>query len=351
MLILTLPNSKSKFKTGKKCYYCNKEGHFRDECRALKAKTDREKSKNRGEVDIVSDGYESARVLVVSKEGGSDEWILDLGCSLHMCPKKEMFKELKEISGGTVLLGNNKACNVLGTSSVMIKMFDGTTRTQEEVRSAAPAVAGQNDDTRLWHLRLGHVSESGISELDKQGLLKGKLDRKLPFCEECVFGKSYKVKFTTDLAFQTFIAWKKLSENQTSRKIKKLKTHNGSEFSSDMFASFYRNEDIARHHTVVKNPQQNGLAERMNRTLLERVRCMLIGAGLAKHFCCEALKTACYLINRYPSTALNFKLLKNSGLAKLQAMSIAKYLVSLLMHTSSKTSCNQGLLNVYFWLL
>ncbi|KAM6574493.1 hypothetical protein CsatA_022820 [Cannabis sativa] len=112
---------------------------------------------------------------------------------------------------------------------------------------------------------------------------------------------------SNDLAFETFVDWKILIENKTSRKIKKLRTDNGLEFCSDMFASYCRKEGIVRHHTVVKNPQQNGLAERMNRTLLERVRCMLIGAGLAKHFWGEALKTACYLINRCPSTALNFK--------------------------------------------
>ena len=54
-------------------------------------------------------------------------------------------------------------------------------------------------------------------------------------------------------------------------------------------------------------PQQNGLAERMNRTLLERVRCMMLEAGLPKKFWGEAVNTAAYLVNRCPSTALDFK--------------------------------------------
>ena len=54
-------------------------------------------------------------------------------------------------------------------------------------------------------------------------------------------------------------------------------------------------------------PQQNGLAERMNRTLLDRVRCMLYSSGLSKHFWGEVVMTACYLVNRTPSSAMNFK--------------------------------------------
>ena len=54
-------------------------------------------------------------------------------------------------------------------------------------------------------------------------------------------------------------------------------------------------------------PQQNGVAERMNKTLLERARCMLNQVKLGKHFLAEAVATACYLVNCSPHTALKFK--------------------------------------------
>jgi len=73
------------------------------------------------------------------------------------------------------------------------------------------------------------------------------------------------------------------------------------------FDQFCKNEGIVRHRTVRYTPQQNGVAERMNMTLLERARCMLSNIGLSKCFWAEAVNTVCYLVNRSPSIAINFK--------------------------------------------
>ncbi|KAK3031457.1 hypothetical protein RJ639_036517 [Escallonia herrerae] len=70
---------------------------------------------------------------------------------------------------------------------------------------------------------------------------------------------------------------------------------------------FCRNEGIVWHRTVRKMPQQNGVAERMTRTLLERARCMLSNVRLLKEFWIEAINTTTYLINRSPSTAIDCK--------------------------------------------
>ncbi|KAE9615368.1 putative RNA-directed DNA polymerase [Lupinus albus] len=64
------------------------------------------------------------------------------------------------------------------------------------------------------------------------------------------------------------------------KKMKKLRTDNGLEFCTGEFNEFCTNHGIARHKTFPRNPQQNGVAERMNRTLLERARCMLSNVGL-----------------------------------------------------------------------
>ena len=112
---------------------------------------------------------------------------------------------------------------------------------------------------------------------------------------------------TKDTAFQRFKEGKKLVEVQTGRKVKKLRKYNGLEFVNKEFENFCSQEGILRHKTVRYTLQQNGLAERMNKTVLERVKCMLISANLPKSFWGEAVNTAVYLINRCPSAALEFK--------------------------------------------
>lgn len=69
---------------------------------------------------------------------------------------------------------------------------------------------------------------------------------------------------------------------KTGKVLKCLRTDNGLEFLSSKFHIFCKENGIQRHRTVPTNPQQNGVTERMNRTLLERVRCMLLCSGLPK---------------------------------------------------------------------
>ena len=71
--------------------------------------------------------------------------------------------------------------------------------------------------------------------------------------------------------------------------------------------TFVNKEGIKRQFTVTYIPQQNGVAERMNITLLEKTRAMLKTTDLAKSFWAEAVNTACYVINRSPSTTINLK--------------------------------------------
>jgi hypothetical protein len=79
------------------------------------------------------------------------------------------------------------------------------------------------------------------------------------------------------------------------------------EFCGGEFNRFYKDEGIARHCTVSHTPQQNGVTERMNRTLLERMRCLLSNAGLSRDFWAEVVNIACYLVNRSPSTSIDCK--------------------------------------------
>ena len=125
-------------------------------------------------------------------------------------------------------------------------------------------------------------------------------------------GKSvYYVSFIDDLSrntwiyflrnksqvFDKFKEFKALVENQKEKKIKVLRTDNGCEFYGNEFEEFCKKCGIARQKTTPYTPQQNGVAERMNKKLMEKSRSMLSGAGLGQKFQAEAVSTACYLVN------------------------------------------------------
>ena len=97
-----------------------------------------------------------------------------------------------------------------------------------------------------------------------------------------------------------FLEWKKMVVNQTDKKIKRLRSDNGGEYTYDPFLKVCRDEGIVRHFTVPGKPQQNGVAKRMTQTLIEKVRCILSQAGLSKAFWAEALSYAVHLMNRLP---------------------------------------------------
>ena len=83
---------------------------------------------------------------------------------------------------------------------------------------------------------------------------------------------------------ELFVKWEKNLERSTGRKIKVLRSDNGGEYRSDPFLKLCRDEGKERHFTVREIPQQNGVEERMNKTLLEKIRCMLSNARLPKNF-------------------------------------------------------------------
>ncbi|KAG9455031.1 hypothetical protein H6P81_007935 [Aristolochia fimbriata] len=185
--------------------------------------------------------------------------------------------------------------------------------------------------TKLWHMQLEHAGEKSLQTLAKQGFLKGTKTCKLEFCEHCVLGKQRRVKFGTTIhntkgimdyvhsdvwgptktpslgVLGVFLKWKAHVENQTGRKIKVLRIDNGGEYKSDPFLKVYQDCGIVRHFTVRETPQQNGVSERMNKTLVEKVRCMLSNPGLGRKFWAEAVTYAQHLVNRLPSSAIGGK--------------------------------------------
>ena len=201
--------------------------------------------------------------------------------------------------------------------------------------------------TQLWHQRLGHMSERGLQVLMNRKLLPYLKSMDLMFCRHCIFGNYCTQKFKagshvskgvleythSDLCgrsptifyggatyyvlyvdefyrnvwvyvlkrkvdvFNTFRQFRLMVEKRTCGTIKCLRTDNGGEFTSLEFEKYCKDEGIVRHKTNVYTPQQNGIAERMNKTLLERARSMLINSNMGQELWVEAVSTTCYLIN------------------------------------------------------
>ena len=104
--------------------------------------------------------------------------------------------------------------------------------------------------------------------------------------------------------FQKFREWRALVEKSTERKVKALRCDNGGEYTSTEFVT-YLTQGIKHELIVPHTPQQNGAAERLNRTLIEGVRTMLADSKLPHRFWAEALSTYAYLRNRSPTKLLS----------------------------------------------
>lgn len=113
---------------------------------------------------------------------------------------------------------------------------------------------------------------------------------------------------TKDEVFQRFSEWKLLVENQTGKRIKYLRTDNGLEFCNQSMDKLCRDSGIKRHKTCPYTPQQNGVSERMNRSVMDKVRSMLHETELGASYWAEAASTAVYLINRSPNSSIGFKI-------------------------------------------
>ena len=212
----------------------------------------------------------------------------------------------------------------------------------------------EDSSPELWHKRLGHMSEKGLQVLAKKSLIPFAKGTHKNSCEFCVFGKQHRVSFskpstkkenllelvysdvcgpmeveslgrnkyfvtyiddasrkvwvyllkTKDQVFKTFQEFHAMVERETGRSLKCLRSDNGGEYTSQQFRDYCAKHGIRHEKTVPGTPQHNGVAERMNRTIMEKVRCMLRTAKLSKQFWGEAVMTACHLINRSPSVPL-----------------------------------------------
>jgi len=105
--------------------------------------------------------------------------------------------------------------------------------------------------------------------------------------------------------FEKFKEYHAKVTNMTGKKLKRLRSDNGGEYLSAKFQEYLKAHGTKHEVTTPYTPQQNGVSERLNRTLQEMALSQLLHASLPKHFWADSVSTACFVRNRLPVCPLN----------------------------------------------
>ena len=213
------------------------------------------------------------------------------------------------------------------------------------------------DESWKWHLRFGHLNFNGLKLLSSGGMVRGlpQIEATRQVCEGCVLGKQARLSFPvgdtwrakaplqlvhTDICgpldpmsyggnryFITFIddfsrkTWvyflkeksaalkifkefKALTEAESNHKLVAVRSDRGGEYTSNAFQAYCKEQGIRHQLTAAYTPQQNGIAERKNRTILDMTRSMLKEKNLPKELWAEAVACSIYLLNRCPTKSV-----------------------------------------------
>src|SRR3954464_2497412 len=129
---------KSSFKVS--CWICKgdhtrRECPFREEMSKMTGRgSDRGEKSGKPEASVVKEDLCEVLMAQSGRKKSSDVWLLDSACTYHVCPRREGFYTYQPCDGGTVLMGNNAECRVVGIGSIRMRMFDGEVRTVANVR-------------------------------------------------------------------------------------------------------------------------------------------------------------------------------------------------------------------------
>ena len=221
-------------------------------------------------------------------------------------------------------------------------------------QSSMSALVGVRCSVQKWHARLGHPANSIIKFLISKKLVPLHGTPHVSFCESCPLGKSkklpfnlsesvstsplellhsdvwsspvisnenfrYYVLFVDDYSryswifpmknksevFEIFVKFKATVENMFNLAIKTFQCDEGGEYKSRAFQQFLSDSGISQRFSCPKHPEQNGLAERKHRHIVETSIVMLSQSHVPNQFWFDACSTATYLINRMPTKLLS----------------------------------------------
>ena len=309
-------------------------------------------AKGVGSIRLIPSGCASGKPITLTNVLYVPDLQINLLSVLHLTQKKEYTVTIDSSAMNFYMHGLLQFRALVKGNLAYI---DGRTQPAEfaHVTSLSPP------SQEIWHSRLCHVNYRYLHELYQKGLVSGlTMSSSSPeprICEPCIMGKQHRdpfphqathratqllelihsdlhgplpvqshsgyrywVSFIDDYSRYTtvyllknksdtayaFKQFKAYAENQTGRSIKVLRDDKGGEYSSKEFAKYLALAGIDRQRTAPGTPQQNGVAERFNRTAQERVTSMLTESEFSPGFWAEALTTYIHVHNMCPTSAV-----------------------------------------------
>ncbi|XP_075096171.1 uncharacterized protein LOC142174282 [Nicotiana tabacum] len=323
---------KDKFKGKQKKGYLKKQNYFnksKGHIQKSKGPCDRQgqSSKNGGkapgQANLTEGGDVIAAVdveanMVDNKTG----WILDTCALRHICANKELFHDFEEfVDGECVYIGNSTIAGVMGKGKILLKLisekflalnnvlgdFFGkgylsgglfvlniTQKIMNNASTFNSAYIAESDD--LWH-EAKHTKKSFKNVTSRKTELLELVHSDLADFKNTISkgGKKYYITFVDDFSRYTkvyllkskdeaksmFLKYKAEVENQLNTKIKRLSSDKGGEYITNILEAFCEKNGIIHEVSTPYTLQQNGVAERKNKTLKEMMNSMLLSSGLS----------------------------------------------------------------------
>ncbi|MCO5597177.1 hypothetical protein L7F22_051253 [Adiantum nelumboides] len=262
-------------------------------------------------------------------------WYFDSGASRHITSRKDLFCSLDVAPAGKkVTCANNASYPIKGVGKILITISDGSDLCLPDVLYVPGIKKNLLSVSSLAKNGLRVIfeddrcivrdRENGYSLITTSTLQNGifVLDHYEKQIQACIaktktqamqdaklwharfgFCWVYPLKAKSDV-FAIFQHYVSMVENETGYKVQTLRTDRGGEYMSGAFKDFLGKKGIKHQCTMPYTPQQNGVAERKNRSLMEMARCMLKAKNLPHKLWMEAVACAAHVLNRCPTRAL-----------------------------------------------
>jgi transposase InsO family protein len=288
-------------------------------------------------------------------------YVPGLKCNLFSVRRMEMIGMKITFEDGNVRIENKT--KLVATGRRTGKLYELSLFYVTPIMNDAMFGGRVKNQLQLWHRRFGHLSNANLLKLCKSSMVAGmELDLEEinmgddALCEPCIAGKQTRLPFnsnssqrssrplqlvhtdicgpikpatwngknyfvsfiddythftivyllsTKDEVYDYFQEYEAMVTAHFGARISRLRSDNGGEYISRKFRSLCISKGISMETTVPYTPQQNGVSERMNRTLMEKARAMMMDCSLPKVMWGESVYTSTYVTNRSPTVAIN----------------------------------------------